>query len=185
MGSAADSGSVLRGTTILSVRLKDRVAIGGDGQVTLNETVLKHHASKIRRLHHDEVIVGFAGSVGDAFALLERFNEKLEQYQGNILRSAHELAKEWRTDRMLRRLESLLVAVDKEHSLVISGAGEVIEPDDGVMGIGSGGAVATAAARALVRNTDMDAPAVVEQALRITAEICVYTNDHITIEQLP
>lgn len=174
-----------RHTTILSVRAGGTVAIGGDGQVTLKDTVLKAGASKIRKLHHDKVLVGFAGSAGDAFALLDRFSTKLESFQGNLLRSAHELARDWRTDKMLRPLESLLVAVDVEHSLLISGNGEVIEPDDGILGIGSGGPVATAAARALVRNTDLGPADVVRKALEIASEICVYTNNKIRVEKLP
>jgi ATP-dependent HslUV protease subunit HslV len=177
--------AVWRSTTILSVRAGERVAVGGDGQVTLNETVVKAGATKIRRLHQDQVIVGFAGAAGDAFALLDRFGDKLETYQGNLLRSAHELVKEWRTDRTLRPLQSLLVAVDREHSLLITGNGEVIEPDDGVIGIGSGGAVATAAARALTRHTDLPPEEVVRNSLEIAAEICVYTNNRIRIETLP
>jgi ATP-dependent HslUV protease subunit HslV len=175
----------LRSTTILSVRAGDRVAVGGDGQVTLNDTVVKATASKIRRLHQDRVIVGFAGAAGDAFALLDRFSGKLESYQGNLLRSAHELAKEWRTDKLLRPLESLLVAADADRSLLITGSGEVIEPDDGVIGIGSGGSVATAAARALSRNTELEPAEIVRKSLEIAAEICVYTNNQIRIETLP
>ena len=175
----------LRSTTILSVRRAGRVALGGDGQVTLNDTVLKATASKIQRLHQDKVIIGFAGAAGDAFALLDRFSGKLESFQGNLLRSAHELAKEWRTDKMLRPLESLLIAVDAERSLLITGNGEVIEPDDGVVGIGSGGSLATAAARALLRNTDMAPEQIVRKSLEIAAEICVYTNDQIRVETLP
>ena len=175
----------MRSTTILSVRKGDRVALGGDGQVTLKDTVVKATATKIRRLHQGKVVVGFAGSAGDAFALLDRFSTKLESYQGNLLRSAHELAKEWRTDKMLRPLESLLAAVDAEHSLLITGNGEVIEPDDGVMGIGSGGPLATAAARALLRNTELGPEEIVRKSLEIAAEICVYTNNQIRVETLP
>lgn len=185
MTPTRDHPDEVHATTILTVRRGGEVAIGGDGQVTLEDTVVKHRASKIRRLYEGWVVVGFAGSVGDAFTLLERLNEKLEQYQGNLLRAAHELAKQWRTDKMLRRLQSLLACVDREHSLLISGSGEVIEPDDGVIGIGSGGSVATAAARALLRNTDLDAETVVRQSLEIAAEICVYTNEQITVEKLP
>jgi ATP-dependent HslUV protease subunit HslV len=171
-------------TTILTVRRAGEVAMGGDGQVTMENTIIKAGASKIRRLHHEGVIVGFAGSVGDAFALLDRLSGKLEQYQGNLLRSAHELAKEWRTDKMLRPLQSLLAAVDKGHSLLISGTGEVIEPDDGIVGIGSGGSYATAAARALLEHTDLSASEIVENALRIAADICVYSNQRIHIEKI-
>ncbi len=174
-----------RSTTILSVRRGKLVALGGDGQVTVNETVVKAKARKIRRLHQDKVIVGFAGTAGDAFALLDRFSGKLESYQGNLLRSANELVKEWRTDRTLRPLQSLLVAVDADNSLLITGNGEVIEPDDGVIGVGSGGSMAVAAARALLQNTDLDAPTIVEKALQIAAELCVYTNQQIRVETLP
>jgi ATP-dependent HslUV protease subunit HslV len=175
---------VVHSTTILSVRHAGRVAIGGDGQVTLNNTVVKHQARKIRRLYNDQVAVGFAGSTADAFALLERFEAKLKDFQGNVPRAATELAKEWRTDRVLRRLESLLVVVDKQHSLLISGGGDVIVPDDGVIGIGSGGPLAVAAARALVAHSSLDAPTIVETALRITAGLCVYTNDQIYVEEI-
>jgi len=171
-------------TTILSVRHKGRVAIGGDGQVTIGDMVVKHGARKIRRLYEEKVVVGFAGATADAFALLERFEAKLKDFQGSVPRAATELAKEWRTDRVLRRLESLLAVVDKEHSLLISGSGDVIVPDDGIIGIGSGGAVATAAARALVRHSALDAPAIVEEALRIAAGLCVYTNDQIYVEEI-
>ena len=181
----ANGQDLWRSTTILSVRAGGRVAIGGDGQVTLNDTIVKATASKIRRLHQDKVIVGFAGAAGDAFALLERLSSKLETYQGNLLKSAHELAKEWRTDRALRPLQSLLVAVDEKQSLLVTGSGEVIEPDDGVIGIGSGGPIATAAARALLRNTKLDPPEIVRKSLEITAEICVYTNQQIRVETLP
>ena len=174
-----------RSTTILSVRRAGQVALGGDGQVTFKDTVLKAGASKIRRLHQEKVIVGFAGAAGDAFTLLDRFSGKLESYQGNLLRSAHELVKEWRTDKMLRPLESLLVVVDADHSLLITGNGEVIEPDDGVIGVGSGGPMAVAAARALLENTQLDPAAIVDKALRIAADICVYTNQQIRIETLP
>ena len=184
MAAAGEGKSRFHATTILTVRRGDDVAVAGDGQVTINETVLKHHASKIRRLYHDRVIVGFAGSVGDAFALLDRLSGKLEQYEGNLLRSAHELAKEWRTDKMLRPLQSMMIAVDSKYTLLISGTGEVIEPDDGVIGIGSGGALATAAARALVGETDLDAETIAEKALRITADICVFTNQQIHIEKI-
>ena len=175
---------MVRSTTILSVRHRGRVAIGGDGQVTLNETVVKHEARKIRRLYDDKVAVGFAGATADAFALLERFETKLKDFQGNVPRAATELAKEWRTDRVLRRLESLLAVVDKEHSLLISGGGDVIVPDDGIIGVGSGGAIATAAARALVAHSSLDAPAIVETALRIAAGLCIYTNDRIHVEEI-
>ncbi len=175
---------MFQSTTILSVRHKGAVAIGGDGQVTMSSVIVKKEACKIRKLYHDKVIVGFAGSAADAFALLERFEAKLEEFQGNVLKSALELAKDWRTDKILRRLESLLTAVDKDYSLLISGNGELIEPDDGIIGIGSGGAYATAAARALVKHSDLSARQIVEEALKITAEICVYTNTNIHVEEV-
>jgi len=184
MGEQKQGAQAFRSTTILSVRGAGEVAIGGDGQVTMQDTIVKHGANKLRRLYHEEVIVGFAGSAGDAFALLDRFSGKLEQYQGNLLRSAHELAKEWRTDKVLRPLQSLMIALDKKHTLVISGTGEVLEPDDGVVGIGSGGALAAAAARALVQNTDLDAQTIVEKSLHIAADLCVYTNQQIHIEKI-
>ncbi len=171
-------------TTVLAVRKDNQVAIGGDGQVTMNSAVVKQDAKKIRRLYHDKVIVGFAGSSADAFALMERFDAKLEQYQGNVLRSAHELAREWRTDKVLRRLESLLVVVDRQHSFLISGGGDVIEPDDGIIGIGSGGSYAIAAARALIKHTSMGAKEIVEESLRIAADICVFTNKNIKVEEI-
>lgn len=171
-------------TTILTVRKNGHVAIGGDGQVTMNAAVVKHDAKKIRRLYHDKVIVGFAGSSADSFALMERFDSKLEEYQGNVLRSAHELAKEWRTDKVLRRLESLLIVVDKQYSFLISGGGDVIEPDDGIIGIGSGGSFAISAARALIKHTPLSAREIVEEALNISADICVYTNKNIKVEEL-
>ncbi|MFP4176869.1 MAG: ATP-dependent protease subunit HslV [Planctomycetota bacterium] len=180
-----ETSSETRSTTILTVRRDDTVSVGGDGQVTMNETVVKERASKLRRLYHDEVMVGFAGSAGDAFALLERFSGQLEEYQGNLIRSAHELAKEWRTDKMLRPLESLMIAADQDHTLLISGNGEVIEPDDGILGIGSGGNYAAAAARALIENTDLGAEEIVRKSLNIAANICVYTNREICIETLP
>jgi len=185
MASQGAGTVVFRSTTILSVRRDDRVAVAGDGQVTLNDTVVKRTALKIRRLFQDRVIVGFAGSAGDAFALLERFSNKLETYQGNLLRSAHELAREWRTDKVLRPLQSMLVTVDIDHSLLISGTGEVIEPDDGVLAIGSGGPIAAAAARALMGNTELDAVTIARKSLEIAADICIYTNRQIRTESLP
>lgn len=175
---------VIVSTTILAVRKDGQVAIGGDGQVTMNTAVVKQDAKKIRRLYHDKVIVGFAGSSADSFALMERFDAKLEQYQGNVLRSAHELAKEWRTDKVLRRLESLLIVVDKQHSFLISGGGDVIEPDDGIIGIGSGGSYAIAAARALIKHTSLNAKEIVEESLNVAADICVYTNKNIKVEEI-
>lgn len=175
---------MFRSTTILSVRHNGDVAIGGDGQVTMNSVVVKKEACKIRKLYHDKIIVGFAGSAADAFALLERFEAKLEEYQGNLLRSAHELAKDWRTDKILRRLESLLTAVDKNMTLLISGTGDIIEPDDGIIGIGSGGSYATAAARALIKHSKLNVKEIVEEALKIAADICVYTNSNIHVEEV-
>jgi len=159
--------------------------MGSDGQVTLNNTITKHTAQKLRRLYHQKILVGFSGAVADAFALLERFDAKLQEYHGNLLKSAFELAKEWRTDRVLRRLESLMIAADENLSLLISGSGDIIEPDDGVVGIGSGGQYAAAAARALVGHTELPPRKIVEESLKIAASICVYTNDRIFIEELP
>ena len=174
----------IRSTTILSVRRGDRVVIGGDGQVSLGDTVLKGNARKVRRLYDDKVLAGFAGGTADAFTLFERFEAKLQKHQGNLLRSAVELAKDWRTDRMLRRLEALLAVADREHSLIISGTGDVIEPEDAVMAIGSGGNYATAAARAMLENTELDAETIVRKGLKIAADICVYTNTNVVVEVL-
>ncbi|MBW1708475.1 MAG: ATP-dependent protease subunit HslV [Deltaproteobacteria bacterium] len=174
----------IKSTTILAVSHKGKVAIAGDGQVTFNETIMKQEASKIRRLYHDKVLTGFAGASADAFTLFERFEKKLEQYQGNLVRSAVELAKDWRTDKSLRRLEALLIAVDRDHSLIISGTGDVIEPDDGLAAIGSGGPFALAAARALIKHTDLDARSIIEEAMRVAAGICIYTNENFSIEEL-
>jgi ATP-dependent HslUV protease subunit HslV len=174
----------MKGTTILVVRRGSQVVVAGDGQVTMGDMVLKHQARKVRRLFEGKVIAGFAGATADAFTLFERFEAKLEQYGGNLRRAAVELAKDWRTDRMLRRLEALLAAVDQDSSLVISGNGDVIEPDDGILAIGSGGPQALAAARALARHTDLSARQIAEAAMKITAEICVYTNDHFAFEEL-
>jgi|SRR5208337_4958165 ATP-dependent HslUV protease subunit HslV len=174
----------IRGTTILSVRHKGKITVAGDGQVTLDTTILKHGARKVRRLYNDEVIVGFAGATADAFTLFERFDQKLEQYNGNLLRAAVELTKDWRTDRVLRHLEALMIAVNKDYSLIISGNGDVIEADDEVMAIGSGGPYALTAARALMRHSDLTATEIAREAMKIAAEICIYTNDHITIEEI-
>ncbi len=157
----------------------------GDGQVSLGQTVLKHTARKVRRLYHDRVIAGFAGATADAFTLFEKFEAKLEQFNGNLKRSAVELAKDWRTDRVLRRLDALLIVADAEDSLVISGSGDVVEPDDGAIAIGSGGNYALAAARVLIKHTQMDARAIAEEAMHTAAAICVYTNDQLTFEELP
>ncbi len=173
-----------RGTTILSVRRNEQVVIGGDGQVSLGDTVMKGNARKVRRLYDEKIIAGFAGGTADAFTLFERFESKLQKHQGNLLRSAVELAKDWRTDRMLRRLEALLCVADKTTSLIISGNGDVIEPEDAIMAIGSGGNYAKSAALALFENTDMSAHEIVKKGLGIAANICIYTNSNLTIEIL-
>lgn len=174
----------IRSTTVLSVRTRGKVVLAGDGQVTMGEGVIKHHARKIRKLYGDKVLAGFAGSTADAFSLFSRFETKLEQYHGNLSRSAVELAKEWRTDRALRHLEALLVVANASDTFLLSGQGDVIEPDDGICAIGSGGPYATAAARALLRNTDLAARAIAEQAMGIAADICIYTNRDFTVEEL-
>lgn len=173
-----------RGTTILSVRRNGKVVIGGDGQVTLGNTVMKSNAKKVRRLYKDQIIAGFAGGTADAFTLFERFEAKLEMYQGHLVRAAVELAKDWRTDRMLRRLEALLAVADKETSLIITGNGDVIEPENNLIAIGSGGPFAQSAARALLENTKLDAKAIVTKSLNIAADICIYTNGNLVIEEL-
>lgn len=174
----------MRGTTILAVRHKGKVTIAGDGQVTFDVTILKHGARKVRRLYHNKVIVGFAGTTADAFTLFERFDQKLEQYSGNLLRAAVELTKDWRTDRVLRHLEALMIAVNRDNFLMISGNGDVIESDDEVMAIGSGAPYALAAARAMVRHSDLSASDIAREAVKIASEICIYTNDQITVEEL-
>jgi len=175
---------MFRGTTVLCVRKDGKVAIGGDGQVTLGQTVLKHNAKKIRRMYNNNVLAGFAGATADAFTLFEKFEGKLETYRGNITRAAVELAKDWRTDKILRRLEALLVVADKEHSFIISGNGDVIEPEDGIAAIGSGGPYAQAAAKALLYHTQLEPKQIVEEAMKITSKICIYTNESISIEEL-
>jgi ATP-dependent HslUV protease subunit HslV len=184
MNLKKEAKDALRGTTIISVRRNGKVVIAGDGQVTLGETVMKHSAKKVRRMYHDKVIAGFSGATADAFTLFERFEGKLEKYQGNLVRAAVELAKDWRTDRVLRRLEALLLVTDKEKSFVISGTGDVIEPDDGVAAIGSGGPYALASARALLKRTNLDAKTIAEESMRIAADICIYTNNQIGVEEL-
>jgi len=174
----------MEATTVICVRHKGKVSIGGDGQVTLNTTVMIHTAKKVRKLYKDRCLAGFAGATADAFTLFERFEKKLEQYNGNITRASVELAKDWRTDRSLRRLEALLIVADFEHTFVLSGTGDVVEPDDGVAAIGSGGPYAQAAAKALVKYTDMDASEIVKEYMLIASEICIYTNDKIVIEEL-
>jgi ATP-dependent HslUV protease subunit HslV len=173
-----------RSTTIIAVRRDGRVALAGDGQVTLGDTIMKAGARKVRRLYNDKIIAGFAGSTADAFALFGRFESKLEQYHGQLQRAAVEMGKEWRTDKFLRNLEALLIVADSQTSLVLSGGGDVIEPDDGLVAIGSGGPFALAAARALLRHTDLGARTIAEQALRIAAEVCIYTNQNIVVEEL-
>ncbi len=173
-----------KGTTILSIRRNNNVVIGGDGQVSLGDTIMKSNARKVRRLYKDNIIAGFAGGTADAFTLFERFEAKLAKHQGNLKRSAVELAKDWRTDRILRRLEALLCVADKNTSLIISGNGDVIEPEDAVMAIGSGGNYAKSAALALLHNTDLSAYQIVEKALNIAADICIYTNHNLIVEEL-
>lgn len=171
-------------TTILAVRKDGKTVVGGDGQVTFGNSVIKHGARKIRRLYHNQVIVGFAGSAADGLALMERLEAKLEEYRGNLVKAAVQLAKDWRMDKYLRRLEALLLAVDKEHILLLSGNGDIIEPDEPILAIGSGGDYARAAALALYRNTNLSAYEIVEKALRIASEICIYTNERFTIEEI-
>ncbi len=171
-------------TTVICVRHKKQVAIAGDGQVSMGDTVLKGKASKIRTLYNQEILAGFSGATSDAFALFSRFEDKLEEYRGNLPRAAIELAKEWRMDRALRRLEALLIVADKDNSFLISGTGDVIEPDDGIIAIGSGGPYALAAARAFLRYTDFTAKKIAKEALKISSEICIYTNDQITVKEL-
>ena len=175
---------MVHSTTIICVRHKGKLAVAGDGQVTLDQTVLKQKANKIRILYKGKVLAGFAGATSDAFALFSRFEAKLEEYHGNLSRAAIELAKEWRLDRALRRLEALLIVADEEKSFLISGTGDVVEPDDGIIAIGSGGQFALAAARALIHFTDLSAKKIAVEAMKISAGICVYTNDHITVEEL-
>ena len=173
-----------KGTTILSVRRGKHVALAGDGQVSFGDTIMKGNARKVRRLFKDQILAGFAGGTADAFTLFERFEGKLEKHQGNLMRSAVELAKDWRMDKMLRRLEAMLCVADKQTSLIISGNGDVIEPDQAIIGIGSGGVAAQAAATALIKNTELNARRIVEEAMKIAASICTYTNDSIVIEEL-
>lgn len=174
----------MEATTIICIRHKGRVAIGGDGQVTMNTTVVKHTAKKVRKLYKDKCLAGFAGATADAFTLFERFEKKLEQYNGNITRASVELAKDWRMDRALRQLQALLIVADIDHTLILSGTGDVVEPDDGVAAIGSGGPYAQAAAKALIKYTDLSATDVVRESMLIASEICIYTNDRIVIEEL-
>jgi len=175
---------MFRSTTIIGIRHKGRVALGGDGQVTFQDTVMKHNAKKLRRLYNGTILAGFAGTAADAITLFERFEAKLEEFTGNLPRAAVQLAKDWRTDKYLRRLEALLAVVDRKHGLIISGTGEVIEPDDGIVSIGSGGPYAIAAARALMKHSDLDAKSIVRESMKIAASICVYTNEKIVVEEL-
>ena len=172
------------GTTIVGVRHKGQVAMGGDGQVTLGQAVMKHNSRKVRKIYNDTILTGFAGAAADAFALFERFEEKLERFSGNLPKVVVELAKDWRTDKYLRRLEALLGIMDKKYTFLVSGTGEVIEPDDGIVALGSGGNFALAAARSLVHFSDLTAPQIVEESLKIASEICIYTNDYISVETL-
>jgi ATP-dependent HslUV protease subunit HslV len=175
---------MFHGTTILCVRKNDKVAIAGDGQVTMGNIVLKHNANKIRKMYNDKIIAGFSGATADALTLFEKFETKLETHRGNITRAAVELAKDWRTDKILRRLEALLIVADKEHSFIISGTGDVLEPEDGIAAIGSGGPYAQAAAKALIEHTNLEPGKIVEEAMKITSRICIYTNEQIVIEEL-
>jgi len=174
----------IHATTIICVRKKNKVAIGSDGQVTLGDTVIKHGAKKIRRLYNEKILAGFAGSSADSFALFSRFEAKLEQFHGNLSRAAVELAKDWRTDRALRHLEAVMIVADEKTTFLISGTGDLIEPDDGIVGIGSGGAYALAAARALAKYTDLSAREIVQEAMQIAGSICIYTHEKISIEEL-
>ncbi|MBI5187194.1 MAG: ATP-dependent protease subunit HslV [Nitrospinae bacterium] len=174
----------IRATTILAVRHNGKAAIGGDGQVSIGNTVMKHSAKKIRRMYKDQIVAGFAGSAADSFALFAKFEEKLEKFQGQLAKSAVELAKDWRTDKILRRLEAMLVVMDKTAAFLVSGTGDVIEPDDGIIGIGSGGPYAIAAARAMVKHSSLSAREITEESLKIASEICVFTNDRIIVEEL-
>jgi ATP-dependent HslUV protease subunit HslV len=175
---------MVHSTTILAIRTPEHTVLAGDGQVTFGQTVIKHGARKIRRLYHDRILAGFAGSAADSFALFSRFESKLEQYRGNLERSAVELARDWRTDRALRRLEAMMIVADREAIFLLSGTGDLIQPDDGIVAIGSGGPYALAAARALARDTQLAPRAIAERAMAIAAEICIYTNDQLVIEEL-
>ena len=174
----------MHGTTIIAVRHDGRVAMGGDGQVSVGNTIMKHSANKVRRMYSDKVIGGFAGATADAFSLFARFEEKLEKFQGNLSRSAVELAKDWRTDKLLRRLEAMLIVADKDHSFLISGNGDVIEADDGILAIGSGGMFAQSAAKALLKHSQLNAREIIEESMDIAQSVCVYTNSNLTIEEL-
>lgn len=174
----------IHSTTILGIRYKGKAAMGGDGQVTFENTIMKHKANKVRKLYHDEILAGFAGGVADALTLFERFENKLDEFHGNLERAVIELAKDWRTDKMLRRLEAILGILDKDHSYIVSGSGDIIQPDDGIISLGSGGPYALAAARALVKYSNLSAKEIVEQSIKLTASICLYTNENIVVETL-
>ena len=178
------TGVVIHATTILAVRHQGRTCLAGDGQVTFGTTVLKHGARKIRRLYNESILAGFAGSAADSFALFSRFESKLEQYRGNLGRAAVELARDWRTDRLLRRLEAMMIVADRASTFLLSGTGDLIEPDDGIVAVGSGGPYAMAAARALARHSKLDARQIAEEAMSIAADVCIYTNSHVTIEEI-
>ena len=184
MGPIQSENSMIHATTILAVRHRDHAVLAGDGQVTFGQTVMKQRARKIRRLYNDRILAGFAGSAADSFALFTRFESKLEQYRGNLERSVVELAKDWRSDRVLRRLEAMLVVLDRTATFLLSGTGDLIEPDDGIVAIGSGGPYALAAARALAQNTDLGARAIAEKSMAIAGDICIYTNTNIVVEEL-
>jgi ATP-dependent HslUV protease subunit HslV len=175
---------LIKSTTVIGLRRNGKAALGGDGQVTIGGTIMKQHSNKIRKLHNNEVLAGFAGAAADAFTLFERFEEKLEQYRGNLDRAAVELAKDWRTDKYLRRLEALLAVINDKHALVVSGTGDIIEPDDGIVAIGSGGSFALAAARMLLKHSKLPAKEIVREALEAAADICIYTNRNFVIEEL-
>jgi ATP-dependent HslUV protease, peptidase subunit HslV len=176
--------TVIRATTVICVRRDGQVALAGDGQVTVGNTIMKHGAAKVRRLYHDKIIAGFAGSAADAFALFSRFEAKLEEYRGNMERSVVELAKDWRMDKYLRQLQAMLIVANSERSYLVSGTGDLIQPDDGILAIGSGGSYALAAARAMMKHTALSASQIADESLRVAAEICIYTNDNITVETL-
>jgi ATP-dependent HslUV protease subunit HslV len=179
-----EDNQIIRATTVICVRRDAQVALAGDGQVTVGNTIMKHGAAKVRRLYHDRILAGFAGSAADAFALFSRFEAKLEEYRGNMERAVVELAKDWRMDKYLRQLQAMLIVANTERAYLISGTGDLIQPDDGILAIGSGGPFALAAARALMKHTQMTAPEIAAESLRIASEICIYTNDNITVESL-
>ncbi|MFH1102937.1 MAG: ATP-dependent protease subunit HslV [Pseudomonadota bacterium] len=182
--NSGKSRTEIHGTTVLALRHKGKTVIAGDGQVTMNNTILKHHAKKVRKIYHDQIIIGFAGATADALNLTEKLEKKLERYNGNLTRSAVELARDWRTDKYLRRLEAVMIAADQSKMFLISGSGDVIEPDNGIMGIGSGGVAAQSAATVLINHTDMDAVDIAREAMKVASSVCVFTNDVISVEEL-